>query len=521
MSVGTVTTGYVGGGVPGPAPARHLAVLPRQRRRRLRHATGALVGALQRAAARVAARYPGTVTYLGNLGAPTGGDIRWSVSHNSGRDADLAYYSTDPGGVVVEPPDLLPFDSLGWSFDERGAYRFDAPRTWELVRALLEDEQVVVQFFFIYRPLQRLILRHAERSGASPELIGAARQRFLQPGASPHNDHIHLRIHCTRADLDNGCVEIGPRRPGAPDPREIVAERVAGVLPLLRSPEPGQRYRAAALLGLLGDRGAGRALGRLVTDEAPAVRYAAVHSLASLKARGAAAAIATQAAAETDAAVIAEALEALARLGGRAAERGLVAACSDQRWAWSGTLGDYARGYRAGAPSGQLRPVSEVPEAEGVFLPRVAAATALAASSRSAAVVALLPLLDDPAPPARAAARHALSRVLNHDLGSEPEPWRRWWRGHRGQPRRRWLVAGFVGAGFSVAEALDMESAPELLRAIRGPAHISHNARRELARLLRGAHPSHLSWSAADAHSFWSRRYRRVLRRRKRRRRRR
>lgn len=517
MSVGTVTDGHLVHGVPLPAPAQHLAVLPRQRRRNLRYGTAALVSALQRAAAAVARRYPGTVTYLGNVSAPGGGDIPWSVSHNSGRDADLAYFCTDPAGAPVEPPRLLPFDSLGWSFDDRGAYRLDVGRTWALLRALLEDEHVQVQFFFVYRPLQRLILEHAQRSGAPPEIVAAARERFLEPGGSAHNDHIHMRIHCTPQDLRHGCAEIGPRRPGAPDATAVVAERVRQVVRHVGAAGPQERYRAATLLGLLGDRSAGRALIGLVGDPEPAIRHATLRSLARLRVQAAAAPIAARLAEESDPAVLQQALVTLARLGGRAAERGLGQVCADLRWAAPPALRDYTRGFVAASSDASLRPPGDAPlESEGLFLPRADAARALATSSRAASVEALLVLLADSAAPVRAAARHALSRVLNHDLGADPARWRAWWRRHRRAPRRRWLDEGFSDAGFTVGERPGLDAVPELLRAVRGPGHISYNARRALAGILRGAHPQHLSWSAHDAQRFWARRYRRRVRHRRR-----
>ncbi|HEU4385268.1 MAG TPA: HEAT repeat domain-containing protein [Anaeromyxobacteraceae bacterium] len=94
-----------------------------------------------------------------------------------------------------------------------------------------------------------------------------------------------------------------------------------------------------------------------------------------------------------------------------------------------------------------------------------AAARALARLGDVESVPVLVHLLQGDEPAATAAAE-ALSRLTMQRLGAEPGPWMEWWQRHRGEPRRRWLLAGLTSEDHAVrrlaAEELRAAGAPPL-----------------------------------------------------------
>lgn len=526
VSVGTVADGYLVNGAALPDPCPGCVVLPRQAARCLRYGTDELIGVLLRTAERVGREYPGARLYLGNLSAPGGGDIVWSMSHNSGRDVDIAFLMTDAEGVPVEPTDLMFFDSHGWSFDAQGAYRLDLERTWAIIRALLEDRQVTVQYIFIYAPLKRKLLEHARRRGERGELLAAAEQRLVQPGISLHNDHLHLRLHCSAADIRLGCRELGPRREGAPDPAPLVRKEVRRILPLLGDPDEARRYRAAQLLAVLGDGAAVPGLTRLLRDPVAAVRWQALRALVELKAASAVGPILELLKHEQDASCVLAALAALDRLGGPRAEQGLARLTADGRAFPASVLTSYEPPWPRPAPEQEAGPAPPAATGAGgdivdlagpdgptdsgseTLLLRAEAARALAGATSPRVVPPLLALLEDPDPRAAAAARHALTRLTNRDEGADPAAWKRWWAANRQKSRERWVADGFRSAGFVVPEKPRLADVPVLLAAVKAAPEVSCNARRLLQSLLHRAPPRQLEWPADDAALYWSRRWR-------------
>ena len=105
-------------------------------------------------------------------------------SHQSGRDVDIRL-PLRPGLASRNDPHP---EAIDW------------PATWELVRALLDTEQV--QFIFLERGLQRRLYEAARWEGAShetlAELIDWVDDRKTAPvrHARGHDGHIHVRIRC-------------------------------------------------------------------------------------------------------------------------------------------------------------------------------------------------------------------------------------------------------------------------------------------------------------------------------------
>jgi penicillin-insensitive murein endopeptidase len=189
-------------------------------KRGLNWGTEELVGLLVRASRRVDHETPGSTLYVADLSPRLGGPSAWHRSHQSGRDADLHFFAVDQEGNPAAPPEsMVQFgdDGMTPAFDAAGnpipRLVFDVPRNWSLVRALLEDPVVDVQYLFIYEPLEQLLVAHAREIGEPEELIGRAQALLHQPGDSlPHDDHLHVRIYCPPTDRGLGCLDRGPLR---------------------------------------------------------------------------------------------------------------------------------------------------------------------------------------------------------------------------------------------------------------------------------------------------------------------
>jgi penicillin-insensitive murein endopeptidase len=181
------------------------------------HGLPRFVTTIERAASRVHSERPGPPLVVGDLSAPHGGRISGHASHRTGRDVDLLLYLTTLEGAEVESPGFLHVGADGLAWDEKGErfYRLDVAREWLLVKALVEDDVARVQWIFVSRPIENLLVEWARARGDSPETILRAMDVMLQPGppAEPHDDHIHVRTACEASEIGTGCEPTGPDRP--------------------------------------------------------------------------------------------------------------------------------------------------------------------------------------------------------------------------------------------------------------------------------------------------------------------
>lgn len=202
-SIGTPQDGRLeGGGDVAARPAPAMRVLDKTQRRGFTHGTSELIALLADTSAAVARAFPGAVMAIGNLSRPGGGDIPQSVSHNSGRDADIAFYALDDRGKPITITDMMHFDDQGFATGPDGRrLRFDPARNWTLVHNLLSHPAVVVQWIFVSAALRNMLLDHALRVKAPDLVRERARRVLVQPSdSSRHDDHFHVRIACPSAD---------------------------------------------------------------------------------------------------------------------------------------------------------------------------------------------------------------------------------------------------------------------------------------------------------------------------------
>ena len=226
ISVGTHARGALIHGVELPVEGDGYRVPPAWQVRGRQYGTEEVVRWLTGAFRQVAQRWPGSVASLGDISRQGGGQSLEHKSHGSGRDVDIFFYAVDLSGRPYVPSHaMLKFAADGsakaWSPPVRGerisdplpVVRFDVQRNWALVRAMLTDPTVDVQWIFIHHALAELLLREGPAPDEDPALIAKAAALFHQPSdAQAHDDHMHVRVHCAPDDRMLGCVDRGPGR---------------------------------------------------------------------------------------------------------------------------------------------------------------------------------------------------------------------------------------------------------------------------------------------------------------------
>jgi len=209
FSIGSPNQGRLDGGKRlGAAP--YLRVVPYYAESTARWGLPSLVGLIDRAARRVARRFPDAVLGVGDLSRREGGELDRHHSHESGRDADLGFYLRGPGDKPLLPARFITFSPRGEASDLPGAV-FDDARNWALVEALVDDREARVSHIFVARHIRARLLRYAEFHGVPSELRQHAAELMIQPSQAAHDDHFHVRIGCP-PDQGRKCVEFAVLR---------------------------------------------------------------------------------------------------------------------------------------------------------------------------------------------------------------------------------------------------------------------------------------------------------------------
>jgi penicillin-insensitive murein endopeptidase len=213
-----------------------------------------LVSALVRIAGELQRDNPGSPPIvIGDLSAKNGGKIPGHQSHRTGRDVDILFQYVTPRGARVTAPGFIHVepDGLARVPDNGQILRFDIEHQWRLVRALVSAQELGVQFLFVSRTVEALLVEYALALGEPLELVVRAQSVMLQPGDSlPHDDHVHVRIACSVEEALEGCVGGGPYwewLPPLPPPLTLDGAALAALVsddpapelePLAPSPEP-------------------------------------------------------------------------------------------------------------------------------------------------------------------------------------------------------------------------------------------------------------------------------------------
>lgn len=169
-----------------------------------------LLQLVSRGARAAALAVPGSVALVGDLSALQGGLLPGHVSHQAGRDADVAFFVSDAQGHPVELEAFEAFGGSGRSLSNGGHF-FDAYRNWLMLREWLTELRVVVSHVFVSAELRQLLLDYGR---ASPEFARYTALAVQVLHAHPtHADHFHLRIACP-SDQGAAWIQNPPDRDG-------------------------------------------------------------------------------------------------------------------------------------------------------------------------------------------------------------------------------------------------------------------------------------------------------------------
>ncbi len=197
-----------------------------------RYGTRELVGLLERAAGAVAQIAPGSRLAVGDLSSATGGHLSPHESHQSGRDADVAFYLVDSNGRQVPQGMFMEIGEDGTGHRGEAHYRFDLERNWALLVAFVDDPMAETQHVLIAPHLRNMLLDHARSTGAPEDQIRRVEIVTEQiRGSERHDDHFHVRIYCSVGDRPE-CLDRPPLHPwyyGTPSPDAVAAARVADI----------------------------------------------------------------------------------------------------------------------------------------------------------------------------------------------------------------------------------------------------------------------------------------------------
>jgi penicillin-insensitive murein endopeptidase len=448
LSIGTTRDGIVVRCRLLPPEGEHHRVLPVQSLRGTQCGTDELVAAILKAADDVARAVPGSILPVGNIGREGGGDIIWSISHNSGRDADLGFFLVGPDGRQVIPRELIPLDRQGRTTVDDVQVRLDVKRTWLVAKSLLSNPNIEIQWLFLADGLKKMVLDYAKRRGEKRVLIDRLDAAMAQPARSrPHNDHIHLRIYCPRDDLLEGCQDRGTNRPWYVDRGDKVAARVAELMGLLGSKDPAERAGAATVLGRMGRTETLPRIAARLEDPDSRVRVAAAEAIREAGVSG----------------IVEPVLRAVGTIPEARAAFALLQALDVD-------LTGQARAAVLGRLLGLKR---DLEMDSGVFAARWKvhewALDALSGSVDADSVAVLVAALGKPDVDAEAVAgrlKEMTGFIPEGSAGDLPAAWQAWWAKHRRLPPVRWhdealRTEAFLGHGPTPADF------PDLLRLLK------------------------------------------------------
>jgi penicillin-insensitive murein DD-endopeptidase len=203
LSIGSPNEGRLDGGAR-LSETPYMRVVPYYAESNARWGLPSLVGLIDRAARRVARKFPDAVLSVGDLSRKGGGGLDRHHSHESGRDADIGFYIRNARRPLL-PLRFVAFSAAGSAPAMPGAL-FDDARNWALIEALVDDPVARVSYVFVAAHIRARLLRYAEQTGVSRSLRERAAEVMMQPRRAVHDDHFHIRVACPR-EQHGTCVE--------------------------------------------------------------------------------------------------------------------------------------------------------------------------------------------------------------------------------------------------------------------------------------------------------------------------
>lgn len=162
----------------------------------------ALVKMLQRSARDVSQTVKGSSMLVGDLSKKAGGPLSGHHSHQSGRDADIAFYAKNAKGKSVRLDKFVAFDGDGKAKDRSGLV-FDDWRNWLLIQSWINDHRAGLSHIFVSRPLKKRLIAFANSRPSLAKHVKRALTLLKEPAnADAHDDHFHVRISCPKKQSD-------------------------------------------------------------------------------------------------------------------------------------------------------------------------------------------------------------------------------------------------------------------------------------------------------------------------------
>lgn len=158
------------------------------------YGTRELVEALQHAGEE-AASYSEKAFVVNNLSLERGGDMPGHAGHESGREVDVTLPSFGARSA---------YEHFGPNGRSRSGAVFDAQLLARFLLAM--HRKAPISEMVLSAPLARKVAEEIRLQAAVPsEAWLASKFRAPRPGERPHDNHVHVRIACPRADLR--CVD--------------------------------------------------------------------------------------------------------------------------------------------------------------------------------------------------------------------------------------------------------------------------------------------------------------------------
>lgn len=156
-----------------------------------------LLKALEKAANKTRAAFPGTQTVVTALSHEKGGAIQGKRSHQTGRDADVVFFLLDAKGKPATAKQLVHIGGDGRGKDDKTAYTFDDARNWAFVEALATDGDKSVTHVFVDPKVRQRMIVHAQKANIAADKRDAVMQiLFADSGDEPLDAMFHLRVVC-------------------------------------------------------------------------------------------------------------------------------------------------------------------------------------------------------------------------------------------------------------------------------------------------------------------------------------
>jgi len=288
LSIKSATDGFLVNCKELPIEGQYHKILQTQARRQTNCATDELVQILLEGAQTVGKKFEGAKLPVGNLSRWGGGDVPYSVSHNSGRDVDVGFYLVDDSGKQVIPDDLVKIGHDGTGIVNGSVVRLDLAKQWAFVRYLLEQRHASLQWIFVATHIRQKLLDYAKAHKEKEEVIRKAELVMAQPARSePHDDHMHIRIYCSEDDILEGCKDTGSNRPWFVQRDDLVRRRVQELSSIIKRPKDNNELAdAMVVLARLGRREFAEVFIQNLRHPQASVRLSAGEALLDLGASG-------------------------------------------------------------------------------------------------------------------------------------------------------------------------------------------------------------------------------------------